>query len=49
MHSDVQWGNLKTKEPLGIYRYRYEDGIKIDTEEIRCEGVNWIYVAQYGD
>lgn len=42
-------GKPEGKEPLGIYRYRYEDGIKIDTEEIGCEGVNWIYVAQDGD
>jgi hypothetical protein len=37
------------KEPLGMYRSRYEDVIKIDTEEIGCEGVNWICVAQDGD
>ena len=37
------------KEPLGIYRYSFEDDIKIDTEEIGCEGVNWISVAQNGD
>jgi hypothetical protein len=42
-------GKPEDKEPLGIYRYRFEDDIKIDTEEIGCQGVNWICVAQDGD
>jgi hypothetical protein len=42
-------GKSEDKEPLIIYRYRYEDDIKIDTEEIGYEGLSWIYVAQDGD
>ena len=27
-------------------RLRWEDNIKIDTEEVRCWGVDWIELAQ---
>jgi hypothetical protein len=33
------------KKPLGKWRYIWEDNIKMDIEEIRWEGTNWIHLA----
>jgi len=35
--------------PLGIPRRRWEDNIKMDLQELRCVGVDWIDVAQDRD
>jgi hypothetical protein len=32
---------------LGIFRCRWEDSIKMDCKEIRCEDSEWIQLAQY--
>jgi hypothetical protein len=37
------------KRPLGRYRCRWEDNIRIDLREIGWEGVNWIHLAQDRD
>jgi hypothetical protein len=36
------WG----KRPLGRFRRRWEDNIKTDLQEVGCEGLDWIDVAQ---
>jgi hypothetical protein len=43
--------NLKARNHLFYIgnSYRYEDDIKVDTDEIGYEGVSWIDVAQDGD
>jgi hypothetical protein len=35
--------------PLGRDRRRWEDNIKMDLQEVGCEGVDWIDVAQDRD
>ena len=37
------------KRPLGRPRHRWEDNIKMDLQEVRCEGVDWIELAQDRD
>jgi hypothetical protein len=37
------------KSPLGRPRRRWEDNIKMDLQEVGCEGVDWIDVAQDRD
>ena len=37
------------KRPLGRPRLRWEDNIKMDLQEVECEGMNWISVAQEWD
>jgi hypothetical protein len=39
-------GKPKGKRPLGRPRRRWEDGIKMDLEEIGWGGVQWIHLAQ---
>jgi hypothetical protein len=39
-------GNFEKKIPLGIYRHRCKNNIKIDLNEIGWEGVYWIHLAQ---
>jgi len=34
------------KRPLGRPRRRWEDNIKIDLQEVGCEGMDWIELAQ---
>ena len=34
------------KRPLGGTRRRWEDNIKMDLQEVRCGGMNWIELAQ---
>jgi hypothetical protein len=34
------------KRPLGRPRLRLEDNIKIDLQEMKCEGMDWIELAQ---
>ena len=33
------------KRPLGRHRSRWEDNIKMDLQEVGCEGMDWIDVA----
>jgi hypothetical protein len=37
------------KRPLGIPRFRWEDNIKMDLQEVAREGMGWIDVAQDRD
>jgi len=37
------------KRPLGRPRYRWEDNIKMDLQEVGCGGVDWIELAQDRD
>jgi hypothetical protein len=42
-------GKPEGKRPLGRPRRRWEDGIRMDLEEIGWGGVEWIHVAQDWD
>jgi hypothetical protein len=35
-------GKPEGKRPLGRPRYRWEDNIKMNLQEVRCGGVDWI-------
>jgi len=37
------------KTPLGKPRHRWEDNNKMDLQEVGCEGMDWIDVAQDRD
>ena len=37
------------KRPLGRPRHRWEDNIKMDLQEVRCGGMDWIFLAQDRD
>jgi hypothetical protein len=37
------------KRPIGIYRQRWCDNIRMDLREIGWDGVDWIYLAQTRD
>jgi hypothetical protein len=37
------------RRPLGIPACIWEDNIKMNLREIRCEGVEWIHLAQNRD
>jgi hypothetical protein len=38
-------GNPDGKRLLGISRHRWEENIKMDLQEVGCEGVDWIELA----
>ena len=42
-------GKPEGKRPLGRPRHRWEDNIKMDLQEVGCEGMDWISLAQDGD
>jgi len=42
-------GKPEGKRPLGRHRYRWEDNIRMDLQEVRCGGVDWIELAQERD
>ena len=42
-------GKSEEKRPLGRPRRRWEDNIKMDLQELGCEGVDWIELAQDRD
>jgi hypothetical protein len=43
----VFWlGKPEGKRPLGRPRHRWEDNIKVDFQDVVCEGMDWIGVAQ---
>ena len=42
-------GKPEVKGSLGRPSDRWEDNIKIDIQEMGCEGVDWIYLAQDRD
>ena len=37
------------KRPLGSLRRRWDDNIKIDLQEVGCEGMEWIELVQDRD
>jgi len=54
-YNAVQWciqgcgGEPEGKRLLGRPRYRWEDNIKMDLQEVGCGGMNWIKLAEYRD
>jgi hypothetical protein len=42
-------GKSEGKRPLGRLRRRWEDNIKVDLQEVGCEGMDWIDVVQNRD
>ena len=42
-------GKPEGKRQLGRPRRRWEDNIKMDLQEVRCGGMDWIELAQDGD
>jgi len=42
-------GAPEGKRPLVRPRHRWEDNIKMDLQEVRCGGVDWIMLAQDRD
>jgi hypothetical protein len=42
-------GKPEGRRPLGRPRRRWDDGIRMDLEEIGWEGVEWIHLAQDRD
>ena len=42
-------GKPEGKRPLGRPRRRWEDNIKMDLQEVGCEGMDWIELAQDTD
>ena len=48
MYTGFWWGILRER-PLGRPRHRYDDNIKTDLQEVGCEGMDWINVAQDRD
>ena len=45
----VSVGKPEGKRPLGRPRRRWEDNINMDFQEVGCEGVDWIELAQDRD
>ena len=39
-------GKPEGKRPLGRPTHRWKDNIKMDLQEVGCEGMNWIELAQ---
>jgi hypothetical protein len=42
-------GKPEGKRPLGRPRHRWEDNIKMDLQEVGCEGMDWLELAQNRD
>jgi len=45
----VLMGKPEGKTPLGRTRLRWENNIKMDLQEVRCGGMDWIELAQDRD
>ena len=42
-------GKLEGKRPLGRFRCKWEDNIKMDLQEVGCGEMDWIELAQNRD
>jgi len=42
-------GEIKGKRPLGRSRLRWKDNIKLDLQDVRRRGMEWIDLAQERD
>jgi hypothetical protein len=42
-------GKPEGKRPFGRLRLRWEDNIKLDLQDVGCEGMDWIDMAQDRD
>ena len=42
-------GKPEGKKPLGRPRRRWEDNVKMDLQEVGCEGVDWIELVKNRD
>jgi hypothetical protein len=42
-------GKPEGKRPLGRPRHRWEDNIKMDLQEVGCEGMDWIKLVEDRD
>jgi len=42
-------GKPEGLRPLGSPRCRWEDNIKMDLQEVGCEGIEWIDLAEDSD
>jgi hypothetical protein len=42
-------GKPEGKTPLGRPRHRWEDNMKMDLQEVGCEGMEWIELARDRD
>ena len=42
-------GKHEGKRPLGRSRHRWDDNIKMDLQEVGCESMDWIKLAQDRD
>jgi hypothetical protein len=42
-------GKPEGRRPPGRTKHRWKDNIKIDLEEVKCGGMNWIELAQVRD
>jgi hypothetical protein len=42
-------GKPERKRPMGKPRRRWDDNIKVDLQEVRCGGMDWIELAQDRD
>jgi len=38
-------GKPEGKRPLGRSRRRWEDNVRMDLQEVECEGVHWLYLT----
>jgi hypothetical protein len=45
----VLLGKPEGKRPLGRSRHRWGDNIKMDLQEVRCGGMDWIELAHDRD
>jgi len=42
-------GKPEGKRPLGRWRHRWEDNVKMEHQEVGCGGMDWIELAQDND
>jgi hypothetical protein len=43
------WGNLRERDHLGETRRKWEDNTKMYLQEVGCEGMDWIELAEDND